>query len=263
MRKVALFLILAAMALPALADKATTSMDDAAGGLNPGRITAQMQQDTHPIQGIFRDVATATGGRVFRRSGDIARELNDVVEDGRAAYLLSFMPGSPADDKYHTLTVKLTGRRDITLRYRTRYFYSKEPAGMKDRFRETVWQAKDANDIGLTAEPVRNSNQWALKVTIDATGLQMAQGGGRWIDKLDLFVVKRDDAVQKAQLSGKTLWLRLKPETYQKVLHEGIPFEEPVDVAHQSGSLRVLVVDENSGRMGTVTVPDAAFNRKP
>ncbi|MDR5729092.1 MAG: VWA domain-containing protein [Terriglobia bacterium] len=244
-------------------DMANNSMGDAAGSLSPGRQTAQMQQDLHPIQGVFRDVATATGGRAFRRSGDIARELNAVVEDGRAAYLLSFMPGSPADDKYHNLLVKLRSKRKVVLRYRTGYFYAKEPTGMKDRFREAVWQGKDANDIGLTAEPVRNSNQWALKVTIDATGLQMAQGDGRWIDKIDIFVVKRDDTTQKAQLTGKTLLMRLKPATYQKALHEGIPFEEPVDVAHQSGSLRVLVVDENSGRMGTVTVPDAAFNRKP
>ena len=241
-------------------DAATSVMGDAGGSLSPGREAAQMQQDLHPVQGIFRDVATATGGRVFRRSGDIARELNDVVEDGRAAYLLSFTPSAPADDKYHTLMVKLPGRRDVRLRYRTGYLYSKEPAGMKDRFREAVWQAKDANEIGLTAEPAGASNQWTLKLNIAATDLQMAQQGGRWMDKLDIFLVKRDDAVQKAQVTGKTLGLRLKPETYQKALRDGIPFEEPVDATPVAGSLRVMVVDENSGRIGSVTVPRTAFD---
>ncbi|MDE3186634.1 MAG: VWA domain-containing protein [Acidobacteriota bacterium] len=240
-------------------DAATAVMGDAGGSLSPGRETAQMQQDLHPVQGIFRDVATATGGRVFRRSGDIARELTDVVEDGRAAYLLSFSPSAPADDKYHTLTVKLPGRRNVRLRYRTGYLYSKAPAGMKDRFREAVWQAKDANEIGLTAEPVAASNQWTLKLGIAATDLQMAQQGGRWMDKLDIFLVKRDDGVQKAQVTGKTLGLRLKPETYQKALRDGIPFEEPLEMASGAGSLRVMVVDENSGRIGSVTIPGARF----
>ncbi len=40
---------------------------------NPtGRYAAQMHQDTHPIDGTFRELAAATGGRTLRRAGDIA-----------------------------------------------------------------------------------------------------------------------------------------------------------------------------------------------
>lgn len=221
-----------------------------------------MKQDTHPIQGVFRDVATATGGRTFRRSGDIARELDHVVADGRAAYQLSFSPSMPADNKYHTLLVKLKGKQRITLRYRTGYFYDKEPASMKDRFREAVWQAKDSNEIGLTAVPVQDSGKWVLQLKINAKDLQMAQRGDRWMDKIFIFTVMRDDAVQRAEVSGKTLLMRLKPATYQKALSDGIPIEEPVGKTQKSGSLRVLVVEESSGRIGTVTVPDEAFRGK-
>ena len=96
---------------------------DQGSGLNPGRITAQLQEDVHPIQGIFREVSEATGGRTLRRSSDLAAELNGVVADGRAAYILSFTPDTQADGTYHQVVVKLTSRNNVKLRYRTSYFY--------------------------------------------------------------------------------------------------------------------------------------------
>ena len=41
-------------------------------------------------------------------------EMIGIAKDGRAAYLTSFTPDLPADDKYHLISVKLTGRRDVT-----------------------------------------------------------------------------------------------------------------------------------------------------
>jgi VWFA-related protein len=229
----------------------------------PGRLTAQMQQDTHPIQGVFRELADATGGRAFRRSGSIATELDSVVNDGRAAYLLSFTPDQPADGKYHLLTVKLTGRRDIVLRYRTGYQYDKEPATLKDRFRQAVWQPVDLAEVALTANPAAASKGATLKINVAATDLYLAQQDGFWTGKLDIFLVQRDDAGLRAQLSGQTMGLRLKPATYQKLMRDGIPLVQSFEIKPNTGSVRAIVVDENSGRMGSVTVPIAALVLKP
>jgi len=235
----------------------------AAPGMKPGRDTAQMQQDTHPIQGAFRDLAEATGGRAFRRSGGIANELDSVVDDGRATWLLAFTPDQPADDKYHLITVKLTGRRDITLRYRTGYQYNKEPATLKDRFRQAVWQPRDITEIALTASSVPAAKGSILKLNIAATDLDLAQQGDLWSDKVDVFLIQRDDAGLHAEVSGQSLGLNLKPATYQRLLREGVPFEAKVQLRPDSGSIRVVVVDENSGRMGSVTIPATDFGARP
>jgi len=228
----------------------------------PGRLTAQMQQDTHPIQGAFRELADATGGRAFRRSGSIASELDGVVNDGRAAYLLSFTPDQPADGTYHLLTVKLAGRRNITLRYRTGYQYDKEPATLKDRFRQAVWQPADVDEIALTAKPLAASKGVTLKLNIAATDLDLAQQGEFWSGKLDIFLVQRNDTGLRAQITGQTMGLRLKAATYQKLMRYGIPLVQSVEIKPDTGSVRVVVVDENSGRMGSVTVPASAFAGK-
>jgi len=229
--------------------------------INPGRLTAQMQQDTHPIQSTFRELAEATGGRALRRASDIAGELDSIVNDGRAAYTLSFAPDTPADGSYHHLVVKLS-RRDITLRYRTGYLYEKEPATLKERFQNAVWRPADQSEIALTATPARDAKQASLKLNIAATDLALTQQAGLWMDKLDIFLVQRDDAMLHAKLDCQTLGLRLKPSTYQQVLKDGITIDEPIASLPATGALRVVVVDENNGRIGTLTLPASALTNK-
>jgi len=73
--------------------------------------------------------------------------------------------------------------------------------------------------------------------------------------------MERDDAALRCKITGKTLGLRLKPGTYERVLRDGIEVFQPVNAKSGSGSVRVVIVDENSGRMGSVTIPGEALNR--
>jgi len=243
-------------------DPATSGLGDSAPGIKPGRETARLNQDTHPIQPAFRELAEATGGRALRRASDIAAELDSIVNDGRAAYTLSFAPNTPADGTYHHLLVKAANRRDITLRYRTGYLYEKEPASLKERFQNAVWRPADLTEIALTAVPRLDLNSGAVKLNIAAIDLALAHQGGLWMDKLDIFLVQRDDALLHAKLDGQTLGLRLKPSTYQQILKDGISVDEPIKSVPANGALRFVVVDENTGRIGTLTLPASAFARK-
>ncbi len=225
-----------------------------------GRNKAEMLEDVHPIQWPVRQVAEATGGRAIRRSGDLLAALAQIVDDGNATYLLGFSPDQPADGHYHAITVKLIGKqRGLTLRYRSGYLYTKEPASLKDRFQQAVWQPADANELTVTIKVLRMEQRANLKLNIAASGLDVEQQSERWMDKLDVFFVQRDDAGLHAQVEGQTLGLRLKSSTYQQVLSTGIPYEHLVQLQPGMASLRILVVDRNSGRMGSVTIPVSAF----
>jgi VWFA-related protein len=245
---------------------ATAASAGAAGGgatsnrdTGMGRISAQMSQDLHPIQGPVRELAEATGGRAIRRAGDLAAELSGIVRDGRATYQMSFSPQGPADDRYHALTVKLNGRRDVRLRYRTGYLFDREPVSLKERFRQAVWRPTETSEIGVTASVTAAGGNPAITLNIAAADLGMQQQAGHWMDKLDIFFIQRDDAGIRAQLDGQVLGLRLKPETYQKAMSDGIPFNRSLEMRAGMASVRVLVVDENSGHMGSVTIPASAL----
>ncbi len=225
------------------------------GDARGGRNTAEMQQDVHGIQGTMRQLAEGTGGRAIGRSGDITSALNSVVQDGVATYLLSFSPDTAADDQYHLLTVKLTTRRGITLRYRNGYFYAKEATTLKERFQRAMWQPVDLNEIAVSAHPTASAGGVALKLNIATGDLALKQDHDRLVDKLDIFLIQRDKEEIHARVTGQSLGLALLPATYQKLLAQGLPFEQVIPQVQDAGSLRIVVVDGNSGRMGSITVP--------
>jgi len=224
-----------------------------------GRITAEMHQDVHSTQGPIRDVAAATGGRIVARSSDLAKELADIVAEGNSSYTIGFYPDTVADNKYHNITVKLSGKHGLTARYRTGYLYAKEPTTLRERFQQAVWLPMDANEVAVTAAVDKMTSSASVKINVATADLGMEQRAGRWMDKLDIFFIQRDDAGIHAQVEGQTLGLRLKPSTYQNLLPTGVPFEREVQLKPGTASLRVLVVDENSGRMGSVTIPAQAL----
>ncbi len=226
-----------------------------ADSANGGREQAAVQQATHAVQPAIQHLAQATGGRSFQRSGNMLGELDSVIADGDGTYLLSFSPDTQPDGKYHQITVTAPAQSGIKLRYRTGYLYSREPSTLKDRLTQAVWQPQDESEIGLSAHWDLASQGAAISLNIAGGDIGLTQMGNLWTDKLDIFLVQRDDTGTRAQTKVQTLALNLKPETVQKVLHDGIPFAEYVEHKQNVGTTRIIVVDENSGRMGSVTLP--------
>ncbi len=233
----------------------SSEFPNAANAPTGGRENAQMQQDTHAVQPAIQHLVQATGGRWFGRAGNMVGELDSVIADGDATYLLSFSPDTEPDGKYHQITVTVPGKPGIKLHYRTGYLYSKEPSTLKDRLAQAVWQPQDESEIGLTAHWDHASQGTAISLNIAGSDIGLALEGDLRTDRLDIFLVQRDDTGTRAQAKEQTLVLNLKPETYQKVLQDGIPFAEYLEHKQNFGTTRIIVVDENDGRMGSVTLP--------
>jgi len=215
-----------------------------------------------------RQLAESTGGRAINKGGDLKAALDGIDQDSTALYELGFDPDSQADGKFHTLQVKIPSRKDVKLRYRTSYLYTEESASTKQRFQQAVWSPQDAAGLSLTAEAVSaaeaptGQSTIKLRIGFPGLGLQPPTGTGptRWTDQLYIFVAQRDDAAQKAEVSGDTLRLSLKQATYESGIPAGIPYQRAVETRSKLGSVRVIVVDGNSGKMGSVTLPSSALH---
>ncbi|MFC5864034.1 VWA domain-containing protein [Acidicapsa dinghuensis] len=238
-------------------------------GVTPGgRVAEQMQVNTHDIQPSVRLLAESTGGRAINKGSDLEKTLDSIMQESVALYEISFRPDMPADNKFHTLQLKVKGRKDVRLRYRTGYMYGEEATTAKERFQEAVWRPQDLNGIQLSAEPVKAADAPGgkptirLRIALSGLGLKQEQQGAdvaRWTDKLYIFLAQRDDGVRKAQVSGDTLQLALKQATYDSGMPAGIPYQREVDSLSKLGSIRVVVIDANTGRIGSVTMPSSAL----
>jgi VWFA-related protein len=248
---------------PTVRDRNPNGSLDDASTLPGARASDELRQNSHSVHGAFQQMAEATGGRSFNRSENVVTGLISVVEDGQATYLLSFTPGTQPDDQFHRLTITAPTRRGIALRYRAGYLYSKEPTTLKDRFKQVIWQPLDATEIALSVHRAPVSVGAAVSLNIAATDISLAQQGDRRTGKLDIFLVQRDQAGRRAEVKEQTLALDLKPATYEKVMRDGVPFDQYFDNKQDAGIVRIIVVDENSGRIGSVTLPAAAGSVNP
>jgi len=228
-----------------------------------GRIKEQMLENTRAIQSSVRLLAESTGGRAVNKGSDLKATLDSIEQESEALYEIGFNPDTPADNKFHTLQVKISGRKDVKLRYRNGYLYNEEAATTKQRFQDAVWSPQDARGIQLSvrAVPAEDSatGHSTVKLRIGFPGLALRQNADRWTDDLYIFIAQRDDAAQKAEVSGDTLRLSLKQSSYESGMPAGIPYQHAVEPKSKLGSVRIIVVDSNSGRMGSVTIPSSTL----
>jgi VWFA-related protein len=252
------------------AEPTESSFDNKAFGaptprdMTQNRGSEDAQKEAHPVEAAIQQVADATAGRLIRRSDDLPAALSGIVEDGHATYLLSFSPQGPADGKFHSIAVLPAGKqKGLALRYRTGYLFAREPATLKERFQQAIWRTGNLSEIAITAAASPTNAGANVKIGILAGDLGLRQEDRLWLDKLDVFFIQRDDAGLHALIEGKSLDLRLEPETYRKMQSTGIPVEEAVQLEPGMASLRIVVVDESSGRMGSVTLPASALSAAP
>jgi VWFA-related protein len=213
-------------------------------------------------QQTMEELASRTGGRAYYNTNDLAKAIHAAVEDSRVTYTLGFYPTNEKfDGKFHDIKVQLVERGGLKLRYRKGYFdLPEEPQDEKARKTEladAVWSPIDGTALGLMAEVKPASKPGAVEiwVKIDHTAISLESQQDRWVGKLDILFVQKDDRGNQFNGQTDTLELRLTPATYQKLMTEDLIYHRVVDRAATAKVLRIVVRDAASGSLGSVTVP--------
>jgi hypothetical protein len=213
----------------------------------------------------LRTIAERTGGRFFPGdTNDFASTLLVAANDRASSYQLGYYAGDDLQPGLQPFEIRCK-RPGVTLRYREGYYIEKKPPVVPSDTRviaqDVLEGAVDAIAIPLTASATRtmgNMPNLIVKLSVDASALTLRQEGELWRGKLAVlarFAGDEDDQLGDVPLDSPVL--SLTEAQHERALHEGLTRRFTLKVPQGASTLRVLVRDEGSGRMGTVTIPVA------
>ncbi len=246
---------------------------DARGLTPPAMFSAQRRtinmRNINPITPnleTMNELAERTGGAAYYNTNDIAGAVRDVLEQSRVTYVLGYYPDHN-DWKGEERKIKVqVGRSGLQLRYRHSYIaFPDEPEAPAAAPLETVaFGHLDASALGLTVRaalgPISPGSTSAdrtlmYQLLVWPGGLSFHEDGGRWVASVTVLELQLSPEGKNLRGVTKTMQLHLKRETYAQIEREGFAFADRL--ARVRGAVRFCLVvrDDPSGALGSVTVP--------
>ena len=214
-------------------------------------------------QSTMLELASRTGGEAYYNRNDIAGAIHAAVDDARVTYTLGFYPQDETfDGMFHKIEVRLPEHGELKLRYRKGYFdLGERPQNdqvRKAELRAAVWSPLDASALGLVGR-VRPapSKPGSLEVMlkVDHSEISLEEQADRWVGRLDILFVQRDDHGKEFNGVNDTLNLNLHQTLHDRLTKEDLVYNKVIPRATQATVLRLVVRDAASGALGSLTVP--------
>jgi VWFA-related protein len=211
-------------------------------------------------QGTMKEVAAQTGGKAYVNQNEIKDGIALAVSDEKASYSVGYYPENKKwDGKLRSIKVKLD-RGDTQLRYRKGYFAIEPGPTKAHNFEQDVAAALEvdapATQISFMAQ-AKPGDPGKVRVVflVDAHTLSAEDASGGKKMNVSLYA-----SIYNA--NGKNLGTRsikvdrsFDAATYHQLLDKGMMV--PIDMEIPSGGkeLRLAVLDNKTGLIGTVSGP--------
>jgi VWFA-related protein len=239
----------------------SAAVSTAHGGADMLANTAIAQVESlQASQGTMREVAAETGGKPYMNQNEIKDGIALAAADDKASYQLGYYPENKKwDGKYRSIKVKVA-QGDMQIRYRKGYFAVDPTKTKNQNYEQNVAEALQINSP-------------ATQISFMAQAKPGDAGKVRVIFLVDAHTLTAEDASGSKKLNvalyasivtaaGKTLSTRsLKVDrtfdaaTYQQILDKGMMVPLDIEVPAEGKELRLAVLDDRTGFIGTVRGP--------
>jgi hypothetical protein len=214
--------------------------------------------------------ADDTGGRFFH-GNDIANSIAVSLQDSGSYYLLAYYPSNKKwDGRFRQVRVKVD-RPGVSVRSRQGYFAIESSQAQKSSKQNDFKAAISSNVLPSTQvtfmaralPPPRNADlvvEFAVdSSTITFQTVAKAEGSASPVARqncslnFEVQAYTRDGKLAKAAVQEANA--DLEPQTYERVLKQGVPMRVPITLAPGNYVLHLGVRDNHTGLFGTAEVP--------
>ena len=217
-------------------------------------------------QATFLVFAEMTGGRAYYNSNDLVRGFRDAVNDSAEYYMLGYyLDRSKTKAGWRKLAVKV--KRDHTeVRARSGFFVSNatvDPENSRNSDISSALQSPlDYTSLALVAhwdkvEPGKEAGKkhvnYAMHLVPDAAQIDSADNNHMELDFVAL--VKTPDGKAVDQPRGQKIDTHLTAEKLSSIRQNGVGYRGFLDLAPGEYTVRFVVRDDLSGRIGSVAAP--------
>jgi VWFA-related protein len=226
------------------------------------------QVSSEPIrrsgQESLSEIATGSGGRLFKDTNDLGLAFAEIGEMSRRYYLLAFEPGAArGPGRFHRLKVKVRGKA-LSVSHRSGYFERSAQADAQPLMRrfqaaEIIAKGAPAADIpvgGLTIPYRRTEAGIELPVVLEIDGKALTSTRDPLALEVYGYAFNADGSV--ADFMGLVSNLDLK-KAGDRLRARGLQVHGTFTLAPGPYTLRFLVRETDTGRVGShwleVTVP--------
>lgn len=234
------------------------------GGLiaPPSKPPVEPAAYTFSVEGL-RNLAQLTGGQAFIYQ-DLSKAFSAINQATRSEYLLGYYPTDTNwNGRYRHITVTVK-RPGVHVYFRHGYYgnqslvpYNREAFLSYSRIAAAgayVSEIKDlpfkANAAGAVDSHLNSSV--SVSLWIDPKAVTFQPVNGRYQGKVYITLFYGDSRGKYLGDYWDTLEMELKPATYARVMKEGIPYTVHIPMEAPKESLKVVLYDYGSDRVGSL-----------
>ena len=209
----------------------------------------------------MEQMALLTGGHFYFRQ-DVQAVMKQVAQNAVGSYSISYDPGPENwNKKWHRAHITCE-RKGVKVQVRERYYAlpdSRSPAErMKAVLMEAYQSPTDLGEIGLrTKISSMGTDKMGvhLEIHIDPLDLMLREQGGKYSGAIYCLISDRSASAPLGEPAVLDLKPELTAEQYKTVMKEGFPFAQDHPTSDAVRQVRVIVLDQNTNAVGSVTFP--------
>jgi hypothetical protein len=206
-------------------------------------------------------MALLTGGHFYFRQ-EIGAVIKQVAQSAVSNYSIFYDPGADNwNKKWHRIHITCE-RKGVRLQVRERYYALPDSRSAVERMKAVLMQAyQSPTDLGEVGLRTKISSLGAdkpgvhIEILIDPSDLLLREQGGKYSGALYCLISDRTGAAPLGEPAVMALTPELTAEQYKTVMKEGLPFAQDHPTTDAVRQVRVIVLDQNTNAVGSVTFP--------